>query len=134
MLFLLFWSATSVWASEPKESSFHTTNIFAPASTPARSITDLSVFVLIITGVIFVVVFTLLVYSVVKFRERAVDAGREPAQVYRSTQIELAWTIIPILIVVVLYLATARAIHAIQDAPEPASALDVVVIGHQDWW
>jgi len=32
------------------------------------------------------------------------DAGREPAQVYGSTQIELAWTIIPILIVVVLFL------------------------------
>ena len=30
----------------------------------------------------------------------------------------LAWTITPILIVVVLFLATARVIHAIQDAPE----------------
>jgi cytochrome c oxidase subunit 2 len=63
-----------------------------------------------------------------------VDAGREPAQVYGSTQIELAWTIIPILIVVVLFLATARVIHAIQDAPEPANAMEVTVIGHQYWW
>jgi cytochrome c oxidase subunit 2 len=62
------------------------------------------------------------------------DAGREPAQVYGSTQIELAWTIIPILIVVVLFLATARVIHAVQDAPEPAGALDVIAIGHQYWW
>jgi cytochrome c oxidase subunit 2 len=94
----------------------------------------LSVFVLVVTGIIFVVVFALLVYSVVKFRGRAMDAGREPAQVYGSTQIELAWTIIPILIVVVLFLATARVIHAIQDAPEPAGALDVIAIGHQYWW
>jgi cytochrome c oxidase subunit II len=36
--------------------------------------------------------------------------------------------------VVVLFLATARVIHAIQDAPEPANALDVTVIGHQYWW
>src|SRR5215469_7759330 len=87
------------------------TNIFAPQSTPARSILDLSTFVLVITGIIFVVVFTLILYSVVKFRLRPTEAGREPAQVYGSTQIELAWTIIPILIVVVLFLATARSIH-----------------------
>src|SRR5258706_9565792 len=121
-ILLLFWSAMTVWATEPNGSPTHGTNIFAPASTPAKSIADLSVFVLIITGIIFVVVFALLAYSVVKFRGRAMDAGREPAQVYGSTQIELAWTIIPTLIVVVLFLATARVIHAIQDAPEPAGA------------
>jgi hypothetical protein len=40
---------------EPKGSPSHGTNIFAPASTPAKSIADLSVFVLVITGIIFVV-------------------------------------------------------------------------------
>src|SRR5271163_3152916 len=133
-ILLLFWSAMAVWASEPKGSPSHGTNIFAPASTPAKSIANLSVFVLVITGIIFVVVFALLVYSVVKFRGRAVDAGREPAQVYGSTQIELAWTIIPILVVVVLFLATARVIHAIQDVPVSADGLEVTVIGHQYWW
>jgi len=132
-ILLLFWSAAAGWASEPKGSS-HGTNIFAPASTPAKSIADLSVFVLVITGIIFVVVFVLLTYAIVKFRGRAKDAGREPAQVYGSTQIELAWTIIPVLIVVVLFLATARVIHAIQDAPEPAGAVEVTAIGHQYWW
>jgi cytochrome c oxidase subunit II len=131
---LLFWSATAAWASEPKGPSSHGTNIFAPASTPAKSIADLSVFVLVITGIIFFVVFALLVYTLVKFRGRAKDAGCEPAQVYGSTQIELAWTIIPILIVVVLFLATARVIHAVQDTPEPTGALDVIAIGHQYWW
>jgi len=110
------------------------TNIFAPQSTPAKSILDVGTFVLLITGIIFVVVFTLILYSVVKFRMRPTEAGREPAQVYGSTQIELAWTIIPVLIVVVLFLATARSIHAIQDAPEPAGAVDVTAIGHQYWW
>src|SRR5713101_3248661 len=133
-ILLLFWSAITLWASEPKGSPPHGTNIFAPASTPAKSIADLSVFVLVITGIIFVVVFALLVYSVVKFRGRAADAGREPAQVYGSTQIELAWTVIPIVIVVVLFLATARVIHAIQDAPRPAVAVEVTAIGHQFWW
>ena len=110
------------------------TNIFAPQSTPAKSIVHLSLFVLAITGIIFAVVFTLLLYSLLKFRARSASANSEPAQVYGSTQIELAWTIIPVLIVVVLFLATARVLHAIQDAPKPASAVDVTVIGHQFWW
>ena len=131
---LLFWSARPLWAVEPGGSTAQSTSIFSPASTPAKSIADLSVFVLAITGIIFLVVFTLLLYSVVRFRGRAVDGGREPAQVYGSMQIELAWTIIPILIVVVLFLATARVILAVQDAPEPGGALDVIAIGHQYWW
>jgi cytochrome c oxidase subunit 2 len=112
----------------------HITNIFSPESTPAQSIFDLSMFVLAITGLIFLVVCVLLAYAIVKFRARAADADREPAQVYGSTQIELAWTIIPVLIVVVLFTATARVIHAIQDAPRPSTALDVTVVGHQFWW
>ncbi len=83
-------------------------SIFDAHSTPANSIRHLSLFVLSVTGLIFLVVFSLLSYAVVKFRSRATDTEREPAQVYGSTQIELAWTIIPILIVVVLFLATAQ--------------------------
>jgi cytochrome c oxidase subunit II len=109
-------------------------SIFQPHSTPADSIVHLSRFVLAITALIFLVVSTLLTYAVVKFRNKAGDAQREPAQVYGSTQIELAWTVIPILIVVVLFLATARVIHAIQDAPKPAAAVEVTAIGHQFWW
>jgi len=121
-------------AAKTASSSTGLTNIFAPESTPAKTIANLSVFVLVITGIIFVVVFTLLVYSVTRFRGNAANADREPAQVYGSTQIELAWTIIPILIVVVLFLATARVIHAVQDAPKPPGAVEVTAIGHQFWW
>jgi cytochrome c oxidase subunit II len=111
-----------------------TPNIFRPASTPASSILHLSLLVLAVTGVIFLIVFSLIVYAVVKFRRRGVEDGREPAQVYGSNQVELAWTVIPVLIVLVLFLATARVIHSIQDAPEPAGSIDVTVIGHQFWW
>ena len=109
-------------------------SIFQPHSTPAESIYHLSHFVLAITATIFLVVFSLLIYVILKFRNRAAGADREPAQVYGSTQIELAWTIIPILIVVVLFLATARVIHTIQDASKPAAAVEVTAIGHQFWW
>src|SRR5262245_36143448 len=93
------WSITRAAAAEPGASRFSSTNSFAPASTQAHTIFGLSMFVLAVTALIFVVVAGLLVYSVVKFRGRPSDAGREPAQVYGSTQIELAWTVIPVLIV-----------------------------------
>jgi len=110
------------------------TSIFAPVSTPARSIFGLSIFVLAVTAAIFVVVFTLLFYSVVKFRKRNSDDGREPPQVYGSNQVEIAWTVIPVLIVVALFMATARVIADIQKASLPANTIEVVAIGHQFWW
>ncbi|MGH9715561.1 MAG: cytochrome c oxidase subunit II [Candidatus Acidiferrales bacterium] len=110
------------------------TNIFAPASTPAQEIHSLALLVLSIAGGIFVVVGGLLTYAVIKFRRRANDDGREPAQVFGSTRIETAWTLIPVLIVIVLFLTTARVIHGIQDAVEPPGALNVTVVAHRFWW
>jgi len=125
-------SAALCTASEPQANSVP--SIFDPHSTPAYSIRHLSFFVLCITALIFLVVFTLLTYAIVKFRDKSGGRGHEPAPVYGSTQIELAWTVIPILIVAVLFVATARVIHAIQDAPKPATAVEVIAIGHQFWW
>ena len=119
-------------ADSPKDNSV--SSIFDPRSTNANTIFHLSNFVLAVTAIIFTVVFALLVYLLVKFRTRGASVNSEPTQVYGSTQIELAWTVIPVLIVLVLVLATARVIHAIQDAPKPPSAMDVTVIGHQFWW
>ena len=78
-------------------------------------------FTLIVCGAIFVTVFGLLLYAIIRFRYRPgeTDADREPPQIYGSNQIELAWTVIPILIVVVLFLSTVRVIFGIQQAPEP---------------
>jgi cytochrome c oxidase subunit 2 len=108
--------------------------MFRPASTPADAILHISIFVLIISFVIFAVVFCLLVYALAKFRRRAGDDGREPPQVYGSNQVELAWTVLPILIVLVLFLATARVIHSVEDARKPPDAVEVIAIGHQFWW
>ena len=49
----------------------------------------MSLFVLLITGLIFIVVAGLLAYATMQFRARGTDTDREPAQVYGSTQIEL---------------------------------------------
>jgi cytochrome c oxidase subunit II len=133
VLAVLWFPAASAFA-EPAHPSLSPTNIFAPASTPAHSIFDLSLFVMEVTAAIFLVVFSLLAYVVVKFRKKAVSDGREPAQVYGSTQLELAWTVIPILIVVTLFLAAARVIASIQNPARPSNAIEVTVIGHQFWW
>jgi len=108
-------------------------SIFAPHSTPAHEEHQLALFVLGISLLIFLGVATLLTYSIFKFRARPND-DTEPPQVFGSLQIELSWTIIPILIIVVLFLGTARVLFSVQDAKKPANALDVVVIGHQFWW
>jgi cytochrome c oxidase subunit 2 len=112
------------------------TSIFAPAGTPAHSIFGLSLLVLSITTALFLVVGGLLVYVLLRYRHRASDplCDQEPPQIYGSKQIELSWTVIPILIVVMLFLATARVILSTERADKPANAVDVVVIGHQFWW
>ena len=111
-----------------------TPSIFSPVSTPAFAIRELSFFVLGITGVIFFTVAGLTLYVLVRFRRARGDDEREPPQVYGSHQIELAWTVVPLLIVVVLFLVTARYIWGIEGRAQPADALEVTVVGHQWWW
>ena len=110
------------------------TSIFSPESTPARWVFDLSLMVYTITGVIFVVVFGIITYTLVRFRKKAGDDGREPPQIYGSRQIELAWTIMPILTVLVLFLASARVVASTQRDTRKPGSLEVNVVGHQFWW
>jgi cytochrome c oxidase subunit 2 len=132
LIFSVCWSTAAVAANSAPALS--PTNIFAPASTPAKTIFDLSLFVYAVVAGIFLVVFTLLVYSVIKFRKRPGDDSREPAQVYGSNQVELAWTVIPCLIVLALFMATARVIATVQAVSPAKNGPEVVVIGHQFWW
>jgi len=108
-------------------------NIFKPQAAPAESVYHLSLLVLTVCAAVFLVVAGLLTFTIVRFRRKA-DDGHEPAQVYGSNRIEIAWTVIPVLIVFVLTMATARVVTAIQNKRAPADALLVTVIGHQWWW
>ena len=110
------------------------TSIFAPAATPAHSIFGLSMLVLSVTLGIFLVVSGLLLYALIRYRHRPENAGSEPAQIYGSNQIEMSWTVIPILIVVMLFLSTTRVILGTQAIPKPDNAMNVTVVGHQFWW
>jgi cytochrome c oxidase subunit 2 len=91
-------------------------------------------FVLATMAMIFVAVFALMAYVVIRFRNKSQDDRSEPAQVYGSTQVEMAWTVIPVLIVIALFLASARVIASVQNRVRPAGALEVIVTGHQYWW
>jgi cytochrome c oxidase subunit II len=118
----------------PVFAAVSTPSMFAPVSTPAFAIREVSFLVLAIVTVIFVVVAGLTVYAIVRYRRRPGDDGREPPQVYGSTQIELAWTVVPFLIVIVLFLTTARYIFAIERHAAPPDALEVTIVGNQWWW
>src|SRR5438552_2878206 len=87
------------------------TDIFKPMGSPAQSEKEIAYLVFAITGAIFVVVGGLILYTILRFRRRpGDDTQQEPPQVYGSNQIEIAWTVIPILIVFVLIGVTARVI------------------------
>ena len=108
-------------------------SMFRPVSTPAQDISTLAVFVLMVTTAIFVIVSALLTYSVIRFRARPGD-GSEPPQLYGSAPVEFAWTAVPVLIVFVLILTTARSVYTVQAARRPARSVAVGVVGHQWWW
>src|SRR5499433_808737 len=114
--------------------SVPTPSIFAPVSTPAFAIREVSFIVLAITLAIFLIVGGFAVYTLIRFGRRAANPEVEPAQVYGSKQIELAWTVVPFLIVVVLFLVTARYIYGIERRPQPPDALELTIVGHQWWW
>src|SRR5437899_1325816 len=120
-------------------------SMFDPASPGAESIRNLSLLVLAITGFIFILVEGILIYAIVRFRQRRsgmVSApgpnAAEPPQVYGSKPIEIAWTAAPALIVFVLVLVTTRTLWEVNPTPplpQPGDqALFVTVVGHQWWW
>ncbi|MHB1426815.1 MAG: cytochrome c oxidase subunit II [Gemmataceae bacterium] len=124
-------------------------SIFDPVSPPAESIHYLSLLVLAITAGILLVVESVLIYSLLRFRHpqsAAASSGRgacapEPPQVYGSTPIEIAWTAAPALIVFVLTLVIARTeweVRVDPDNPPPdlknGQPLRIRVVGHQWWW
>ena len=89
--------------------------MFDPASPPAADIETLSWLLLAICAAIFVVVQGALVHAILKYRAAksaaASEGDAEPRQVYGSNPVELAWTVIPIVIVFVLTLTSVRLIR-----------------------
>lgn len=103
---------------------------FAGRSTEARAIADLFTQTLVICAVILAVVTTLVVVCIWRFRAR--EGAAEPAQIHGHTRLEILWTAVPFLIVVVLFVLTARTMGA--SDPPADRAPDLTVTAHQWWW
>ncbi len=105
-------------------------SIFNPASPHAQAISDLFVVTLWICAAIFAVVAGIVGYSLARYRWR--EGERDPKQVAGNTKVEIAWTVIPFLIVLVLFGLTVRTMS--KSDPPPPPDPDLVVVGHQWWW
>jgi cytochrome c oxidase subunit II len=78
-----------------------------------------------------VIVFAILAYILVRFRH--VPGSPPPAQVHGNTRLELAWTLIPAVLIAIIAVPTVRVIFATQ-AQAPANAIPIDVYGWQWWW
>jgi cytochrome c oxidase subunit 2 len=108
----------------------NSSNALDPQSPLARAIYDLGIISTIILGLIFVIVTFGIVYGILRFRARAGEA--DPKQIAGNKKVELTWTIIPALIVLLLFALTIQAMNRVD--PPPAPSADLVVTGHQFWW
>lgn len=118
LLFVLF----AVACDEPQST-------VVPKSDTAQQVHDLYLLVFWLGMIVFVGV-TLAVFGfAIAFRERA---GRQARQIHGNTRLEILWTFIPVVILVVMAVPTFQTIvDTTGDAPE--GALEIVATGHQ-WW
>ncbi|HEX6059807.1 MAG TPA: cytochrome c oxidase subunit II [Gemmatimonadaceae bacterium] len=81
--------------------------------------------------IVFVLVEAILIYTLVRYRSRPGQA--EPKHVHGNTTLEIAWTLLPAVILILIAIPTVRTIFRTQ-APAVPDALQVEVVGHQWWW
>lgn len=103
-----------------------------PAGPEAEKIHALFIPVFWIAAAIFFLVEGLLVYTVIRFRHRR---GRReiPPQIHGNNRLEIAWTILPALILVGVAVPTVSTIYDLARTPT-GDVLHVNVVGHQWWW
>lgn len=101
-----------------------------PEGPIARQIDGLQKPVFWVAGFVFVLVEGLAVFFVIRYRHR--DDRPEPVQIHGNTRLEVAWTLIPAIILLVIAVPTIRTIFDLAD--KPRNPLNVTVIGHQFWW
>ena len=103
----------------------------APASPQAAAISNLFVGTLIFLSAILVLVSFLVIYAVIRYRDR--PGAPEAEQKFGSRKLEIIWTVVPILSLVVLSGFMVRAMSA-GDPPTAEAKPDLRIIAHQWWW
>lgn len=104
--------------------------VYDPGSPEAHAIAGLGLITTIVLTAIFVLVGGAIVYALMRFRWREGEA--DPRQIAGNKKLEMIWTAIPAVIVIVLFALTARTMNL--SDPPPAAEPDLVVVGHQWWW
>ena len=104
-----------------------------PRGPNAQMIYDLMVLPIFVPAVIvFFVVEGVLIWTVFRYRGREGDPL--PVQTHGNTPLEITWTIIPAIILIVILYFTFQTQAALAHPPESRDAVNVRVIGHQWWW
>ena len=113
-------------ASEPKPWQM---DLQEPAGIIATKATDLHNFLLIVITLISVFVLGLLVYVCIKFREKP---NVKPSKTSHHTLIEIIWTVVPVLILVVIAVPSFKLLY-LTEADKPVDMV-VKVSGAQWYW
>ena len=112
-----------VQASEPKPWQM---DLQEPAGIIATKATDLHNFLLIVITLISVFVLGLLVYVCIKFREKP---NVKPSKTSHHTLIEIIWTVVPVLILVVIAVPSFKLLYLMDEIVDPG--ITVKAVGHQ---
>ena len=127
----LSWFALAAHAVNdlPGGPSVRQLNLHAPATKLAEEQIYLHWFMMIICLVIFVAVFGVMFYSIWKHRK---SLGHKPATFHESVKVEIAWTVVPFLIVVGMGFAATKTVIAQKDTRY--ADLTIKVTGYQWKW
>ena len=93
-----------------------------PASPNAELINDSYFWVSIFTGAIFLLVQGSLLWFIIRYRRRRRDRSEDGAQVHGNTNLELAWTVAPVLVLVAIGTFVFWKLPGIQDVPSANAA------------
>ena len=126
VLITLFSIPNFTFASEPKPWQM---DLQEPAGIVATKATDLHNFLLIIITLISVFVLGLLIYVCIKFREKP---GVKPSKTSHNTIIEIIWTVVPVLILVVIAVPSFKLLY-LTEADKPVDMV-IKVSGAQWYW
>ena len=90
----------------------HQLNFQSPVTAIATDIYELHVWMMVICGVIFIAVFGVMFYSILKHRK---SLGYKAANFHESTTVEIAWTVVPFIIVILMALPATKTVVAMKD-------------------
>lgn len=129
LFFLLGFSKNSVVAQngpQPWQMNFR------PAATPVmEDIVSFHNLLLIIEVLIVLLVLGLMVYIVIKFNAKA---NPVPTKTTHNSFLEVMWTVIPIVILVVIAVPSMKLLYFMDKAPKDKVEMTLKVIGHQWYW